>query len=113
MGSETRRKTKMARVRMTPDEWSHIAALADTCGLSVPEFMRQMSLGYTPKSNIDVKHRLNVIKLIGDLGRIGGLLKLWLSTDNIKSDAFSLEVPKVISELKQIKQAIEQEYRNL
>lgn len=113
MGSENRKKTKIARVRLTPEEWNDITSLADTCGLTTPEFMRQMSLGFTPKSNIDAQHRLNVAKQIGDLGRVGGLLKLWLSTDSIKKDAFSLEIPKIVRELKQVKSEIEAEYRKL
>lgn len=113
MGSETRKKTRRVMVRMTPQEWESIEALADTCSLSVPEFMRQMALGFQPKSTQDADHILAVAKLAGDLGRIGGLLKLWLSTDSIKSAAFPLEVPKIINELKLLKDQIGKVFRTL
>lgn len=113
MGSETRKKTKIARVRMTPEEWQTVEELAGMCSLSVPEFMRRTALGYTPKSNIDAQHRLNVAKQVGDLGRLGGLLKMWLSDPNKKQEGRTLRVPTILNEIVALKKQIEEEYRNL
>lgn len=113
MGSENRKRTKIARVRMSPAEWEEVAELAAMCSVSVPEFMRQTALGHTPKSNIDAQHRLNVAKQVGDLGRIGGLLKMWLSDPNKKQEGRTLRVPTILNEIVALKKQIEEEYRNL
>lgn len=113
MGSEIRKKTKIVRVRVTPEEWSEIENLAATCSLSAPEFMRRLALGYTPKSTLDADHLLVVAKLGADIGRIGGLLKLWLSTESIKNQAFALEVPHLVNELKTLQSKVKEEFKKL
>lgn len=106
MGSETRKKTRIVRTRVTPQEWQVIEALADTCSLSVPEFMRQMALGHTPKSTLDEQAILEMAKVNGDMGRIVGVLKLWLSTDQKSTEAFSYNIPNLVNELRVLKDAL-------
>lgn len=113
MGSEIRKKNNIVRVRVSDPEKAEIQKLAEMCDLSVPAYMRQTALGYTPRSNIDAQHRLTVAKLQADIGRIGGLLKLWLTTDNKKQQAFSIEIPKLINELKATQATIINEYEQL
>lgn len=106
MGSETRKKTRIVRVRVTPQEWDSIESLADTCSLSVPEFMRQMALGYTPKSTLDQQAVLEMAQVNGDMGRVVGVLKLWLSTESKKEEAFAHNIPRLINELRSLKDAL-------
>jgi hypothetical protein len=65
-------------VWVTPEEKADIERLAATTGLSVSTYLRTLGLGYEPKSILDAEHILGLLKIGGDLGRLGGLLKLWL-----------------------------------
>jgi hypothetical protein len=40
--------------------------------------MRRLALGYRPESIVDSRTMLELMRVRGDLGRLGGLLKLWL-----------------------------------
>jgi len=66
------------RVWVTPEERAKIERLAATTGLSASAYLRTLGLGYQPKSTLDAKHVCELLKLGGDMGRLGGLLKLWL-----------------------------------
>lgn len=89
-------------VRMTPQEWASIEDLADTCSLSVPGFMRQMALGYTPKSTLDQQAVIEMAQVNGDMGRVVGILKLWLTTESKKDEAFAHNIPRLINELRSL-----------
>ena len=47
--------------------------------------MREVSLGYKPKETKTLEQLQEVIKVNRDLGKLSGLLKMWLS-DRIKFD---------------------------
>ena len=52
-------KTKQIHARVTPQEKKRITANAKKCGLSVSEFIRQRSLGFSPRETPpDVYYRL-------------------------------------------------------
>src|ERR1700756_913501 len=65
-------------VWVTPEERATIERLAATTGLSVSAYLRTLGLAYEPKSILDAKSVRDLLKACGDLGRLGGLLKLWL-----------------------------------
>ena len=79
--SDKRRRTQAVCVRLTPDESRVVQANARNTGLSPAGLMRTLAVGHEPISVIDSSHILKLIRLNGDLGRVGGLLKLWLSED--------------------------------
>ncbi|HAU2164152.1 TPA: conjugal transfer transcriptional regulator TraJ, partial [Legionella pneumophila] len=58
-----------------------IKSNAATAGLSIAEYLRRISLGYQIQSSVDKDYVLQLAKINGDLGRLGGLLKLWLTQD--------------------------------
>jgi hypothetical protein len=67
------------KVWVTPAERAQIERLAEATGLSSSTYLRSLGLGYEPKSTLDARNILELLKLGGDLGRLGGLLKLWLT----------------------------------
>ena len=58
-----------------------IKAKAQDAGLSVAEYLRNLGLGYQVPSVIDNRQVDALLKINGDLGRLGGLIKLWLTND--------------------------------
>jgi hypothetical protein len=72
------RSAKGVLINMTPDEHAAITEVAAETGLPVAVLMRRLALGYQPESIVDIQTMLELIRLRGDLGRLGGLLKWWL-----------------------------------
>ena len=48
-------------------------------GLSVSEYLRQLGMMYRPSSVLDYEKVGELLKVSADMGRLGGLLKWWLS----------------------------------
>ena len=49
--------------------------------MKVARYLREVGLGHTFKGVLDYEQVRELAKINGDLGRIGGLLKLWLTND--------------------------------
>ena len=77
----TRKHGRHLRVPVLPDEETEIKSNAAKAGLSIAEYLRRVSIGYHIQSAIDKDYVLQLSKINADLGRLGGLLKLWLSQD--------------------------------
>ncbi|WP_217992374.1 conjugal transfer transcriptional regulator TraJ [Nitrosomonas ureae] len=79
---KTKRKYKLhLRVPVEVEEGEVIKEQAEKCGLSTSEYLKKLGLGYEPTSIVDNQKVNELAKINGDLGRLGGLLKLWLSDD--------------------------------
>ena len=77
----TRKNGRHLRVPVLPDEEMAIKYHAALAGLSVAEYLRRLGLGYQIQSAIDKDHILQLSKINADMGRLGGLFKLWLTQD--------------------------------
>jgi hypothetical protein len=77
----TRKGTNPINVWVTPEEKAEIESLANQAGLSTSAYLRTLGLGYAPKSIVDNQQVMELARINGDLGRLGGLLKLWLTND--------------------------------
>ena len=76
-----RRNTQPIRVWVTPEEKAGIEEMARTTGNSTSAYLRKIGLGYQVKSIVDYSKVDELAKVNADLGRLGGLLKLWLTSD--------------------------------
>ena len=77
----TRKDSPPISVWVTPDEKNLIEFYAKQTGQSTSAYLRQLGQGYVPKSIIDYGKVMELARINGDLGRLGGLLKLWLTND--------------------------------
>jgi hypothetical protein len=68
------------QIRATAEEVQAIAANARAVGMSVGAYLRAVGTGYT-RAIVDRERVEAMLKVNGDRGRLGGLLKLWLSDD--------------------------------
>ncbi len=75
------RKHKQLRVPVLPSEEKMIKKAAVSAGLPTAAYLRNVGLGYQIKSVLDNQRVEQLARINGDLGRLGGLLKLWLSND--------------------------------
>jgi hypothetical protein len=86
--SESRQRKKLVSVRMTSEEFAQVSEVAFATALSVSHLLRVLGLGERPKSRLDQRNVLSLLEVNADLGRLGGLLKLWLSNEE-KFEALS------------------------
>ena len=77
----SRQRNQQLHVPVLPDEKEIIQSRAKDCSLSMSSYLRNLGLGYVPKSILDSKLVLELVKINADLGRLGGLLKMWLTND--------------------------------
>ncbi|KTD03712.1 conjugal transfer relaxosome component TraJ [Legionella geestiana] len=77
----TRKHGRHLRVPVLPVEESTIKENAAKAGLSIAEYLRRCGLGHTIPSVLDKHHIHELAKINADMGRLGGLLKLWLTRE--------------------------------
>lgn len=92
-------------VWVTPEERAAIEKNAAATNLSASAYLRTLGLGYQPKSLLDVKHVLELVKLGGDMGRLGGLLKMWL-VETPGRGAPVADVQEVLREVMELRREI-------
>jgi len=68
--------------RLTEEEYEVISMKAKMTGLSNSAYMRNLAMHYPLKSVVDQVALSELIKAKSDLGRLGGLFKLWLEGEN-------------------------------
>lgn len=87
--SSTRKACPPIKVYCLPGERAEIEALARASGHSLSSYLRLVGQGYRVTSILDYEKVQELARINGDLGRLGGLLKLWL-TDDAKLAAYDL-----------------------
>ena len=89
-------------------------------GKTVSEYMRNVSIGYRVQSNVNAEQARELIRLKGDMGRLGGLLKLLLANeerfDGMTGERLQFETIKLLDEIsenqKRVRSAIKDLIKN-
>ena len=74
-----RRSLPPIKIWVTLEERAEIEIRAAQTGLSVSAYMRTAGLNHPVRSVLDLKAVADLVRINGDLGRVAGLLKLWLA----------------------------------
>lgn len=77
----TRKGSPPIKVYCLPSERQLIEQQARSVGMSMACYLRSVGMGYQVKGILDNQMVGELMRVNGDLGRLGGLLKLWLSGD--------------------------------
>ena len=86
----TPKRTERLEVRVTSDEYNRVAELANTCGLTVSNYVRKCVLGQHPKQRLtdrEIEALCSLADARGDLIRIVSAVK------SIQSDKRGLYFP--------------------
>lgn len=115
MGSQTRVRKKAIYVWVKEDEKEQIESNAKACNKSASSFLRDLGMGYVPKSMIDHDAVGDLMQLNGDLGRLGGLLKMWLTNeeDFRGREGEALEVTTLLSRINELREEIREKVRSV
>ncbi len=99
----SRQRIRRLQVPVLPAEAAAIKSYATNCRLSVAAYLRNVGLHYQPKTVFDADIGLELVRINGDLGRLGGLLKMWLANDErLKLFGTGQIVPKINNLLDEI-----------
>jgi hypothetical protein len=79
--NSTRRNSPPVKVYCLPDERAQLQANATAARKSVSNYLLNTGLGYQVRGARDHQYVEELIRVNGDLGRLGGLFKLWLTND--------------------------------
>jgi hypothetical protein len=77
----TRKGSPPVKVYCLPDEKRALELAAKSVGMSISTYLRRVGMGYQVQGILDNKRVEELARINGDLGRLGGLLKLWLIDD--------------------------------
>ena len=80
--SDKRLRSKIIMVRVSPVEYEEIGKKALFCCKKVPSYMRSLALDYPIQSKVDQLALSELMKIRADLGRLGGLFKMWLTNND-------------------------------
>jgi hypothetical protein len=108
---KARRRGKPIEVWVNDEEKELIKARAAEAGLSRSGYLRAVGLNYPIRSIVDLVAVADLAKVNGDLGRVAGLLKLWLSEKNGKGSN-AIDVQEMMNDFR-ILQAIVREKMGL
>lgn len=102
MTDDTKR-TALPRRRGKPidDEKVAITERAEEAGMSRSGYLRVLGSNTTIHSVVDLKAVADLGRINGDLGRVAGLLKLWLSEKNGQG-ASSAEIERMMIEFREL-----------
>ncbi|SAK40600.1 conjugal transfer relaxosome component TraJ [Caballeronia fortuita] len=92
----TRKGSTPIKVWCLPEEKASIEENARKAGMSVSMYLRNVGIGYRIKGVIDAELVLKLAKINGDQGRLGGLLKLWLTNSEKLSSQDPEQMRRVI-----------------
>lgn len=96
----TRKNCRRLRVPVLPDEEKSIIENASRVGLPTAVFLRRLGLGHEVKSVLDHQKILDLARINADLGRLGGLLKLWLTNDERLKNVSSQKISQLLDAIK-------------
>lgn len=77
----TRKSSPPIKVYCLPEERRQIEENARAAGLTLSTYLLHVGMGYQIRGVVDNTEVEKLAKINGDLGRLGGLLKLWLNDD--------------------------------
>lgn len=104
-GAGTRRTTTPITVWCLPSERAEIETHAETTGLSLSAYLREVGSGYQPRSAVDYEQVAVLAQANADLNRLGGLLKVWLSNEERMS---SQEVRQLLKQIEDANRIIKE-----
>lgn len=107
-----RRQVPPIKVFVTDDEKAELSRRAASCGLSNAAFMRAAGLNHPVKARADLEAMRELVKLNGDLGRVAGLLKLWLA-EKRGQGASAVEVERMMIEFRELQQGIREKMSSI
>lgn len=85
------KKLKTITIKVNENEYKIINEKAQAHNQNTSTYLRNLGMNYPIKSMVDQQAVLALLKVNGDLGKVGGLFKMWLMRNGEYKDDFSGE----------------------
>jgi hypothetical protein len=92
---QKRQTPRAIKVYCRPTERAELEGKAKSAGMSVSAYLGAVGVGYPVKTLLDHQCVEDLMRIDGNLGRLGGLLKLWL-TDDKRTRAFGASTVRAL-----------------
>lgn len=99
---------KTLKAYLTPDEYQQVTASAAKAGLTVSTFVKRVCLGQRISSTVDSQAVLALAKANADLGRLGGLFKMFLSEG--KAGQYAEDLRDTLQKIETTKDIVEKKF---
>jgi hypothetical protein len=111
---KTRRESTPIKVWVTPEEKSTIRAKA---GAHSSSYLRRLGLALPVESTIDQRAILDLVKINADLGRFGGLIKMWLTTnadfESLSAQGLQRKLESTLTDVRQLQKKMSDRLEDL
>ena len=74
-------KTARYELRMTEKQKATIKNKAESMGMTMPDFLITLGMGYEPRPRPNTEYIKKLAQLNADMNRFGNLLKMWITRD--------------------------------
>lgn len=106
-------KTKRIAIRVSEKEYEILKEKSENYGLNVSRFLRDLSLNYPVTCIVDQKAVKEILNVAGDIGRLGGLFKYWLTLNYDEKPNFSDkksydDIDKIVDEILDLQELLKQ-----
>lgn len=107
------REKIIPRIRVTEEERETILENAAGCSMSPTAYLRALGLNTPVHSTLDKQLVLELMKINADQGRLGGLLKLWLSGQEKGTQGMTIEIRSLLKEIEETQALLKTYIRSL
>lgn len=107
-------RDKILPIRVNQEELNSISEQASRFGLSSSNYLRSLGMNYPVKSVVDEQAAASLLKTNSDLGRLGGLFKMWLTRNGGDKDDFSAkrsykDIDALVDEIEEIQKIMKRQ----
>jgi len=97
--THTRKGSQPIKVYCLPEERKQIETNAKAAGMSLSAYLLAVDQGYKIRGIVDFQRVRELARINGDLGRLGGLLKLWLTNDVRTAEFGEVTIRQLLSRI--------------
>lgn len=102
---QPRRRGRPIEVWVTDEEKATIIERAEEAGMSRSGYLRALGLNTPIRSVVDLNAVADLAKINGDLGRVAGLLKIWLA-EKRGQEANATDVESIMVEFRRLQVSV-------
>lgn len=107
-------REKQINIRLTELEYQELTQKAEGYGLTLSRYLRDLGMNYPMTCIVDQKAVHGLLKVAGDMGRLGGLFKHWLVQNEDSKMNFSQkrsyeDINKIVDEILDLQILLKQE----
>ena len=107
-------REKQTNIRLSEEEYNYLTEKAAGFGLSLSGFLRDLAMNYPVTCIIDQKAAHEMLKIAGDIGRLGGLFKHWLAMNEEGKGNFSDkrtygDIDNIVDEILELQSLLKQQ----